>query len=101
MTNQTSLPQSEDLGQAGQGHVLDEEKMLEGKLPAGGTDARGRRVKGHRPKVRTPFRSIVKHALLIVAAGVMIYPLLWMVASSFRPNDLIFREAGLVISQVD
>lgn len=101
MTNQTSLPQSEDLGQAGQGHVLDEEKMLEGKLPAGGTDAGGRRVKGHRPKVRTPFRSIVKHALLIVAAGVMIYPLLWMVASSFRPNDLIFREAGLVISQVD
>lgn len=39
--------------------------------------------------------SIVKHALMIAAAIVMIYPLLWMLVSSFRPTDVIFREPGL------
>lgn len=40
-------------------------------------------------------RSVVKHILLVIASVGMIYPLLWMLVSSFRPNDVIFREAGL------
>jgi multiple sugar transport system permease protein len=28
----------------------------------------------------------------------MIYPLLWMIASSFRPTDEIFRQSGLVLT---
>ena len=44
-------------------------------------------------------RSLVKHALLILAGFAMIYPLLWMVASSFKPDALIFREPGLIPSQ--
>ena len=101
MTNQTSLPDSQVRGGSPQELVLDEEELLGKKPPVGGTDERGKTVKGKSPKFKVSMRSLLKHALLILGAGVMIYPLLWMVASSFRPNDLIFREAGLVISQVD
>lgn len=44
---------------------------------------------------------IVKHAVLILIALVMIYPLLWMVASSLRPNDEIFTSPGLLIDTFD
>ena len=40
-------------------------------------------------------KSGVKHLVLIAAALTMIYPLIWMVVSSFRPADLIFRTPGL------
>lgn len=45
-------------------------------------------------------KSSVKHILLIAAASLMVYPLLWMLVSSFRPNDVIFREAGLWITEL-
>jgi multiple sugar transport system permease protein len=41
-------------------------------------------------------RSIVKHVLLIALGVVMLYPLLWMLSSSVKPNDAIFREPGLI-----
>ncbi|WP_051130809.1 carbohydrate ABC transporter permease [Nesterenkonia alba] len=53
-------------------------------------------------KVETPakkaVKSTIKHLLLIIASLVMIYPLLWMVVSSLRPNELIFREAGILLT---
>lgn len=49
--------------------------------------------------VRT--RSVLKHVLLIVFGLVMLYPLLWMLASSFKPSALIFREPGLIPSEID
>ncbi|NYE95440.1 multiple sugar transport system permease protein [Psychromicrobium silvestre] len=51
----------------------------------------------HRSKSRTEIRirTILKHTLLIISALIMIYPLLWMIASSLRPNDLIFRAPGI------
>jgi len=45
-------------------------------------------------------RATIKHMLLIAAALVMLYPLLWMLASSFKPDAIIFREPGLIPSQV-
>lgn len=39
--------------------------------------------------------SIVKHVLLLGAAITMIYPLLWLVVSSFKPNSEIFRDLSL------
>jgi len=36
--------------------------------------------------------TILRHGILIVAALVMIYPLLWMIGSSFKPQDLIFSD---------
>ncbi|HEY7222631.1 MAG TPA: carbohydrate ABC transporter permease [Micromonosporaceae bacterium] len=40
--------------------------------------------------------SVVKHVLLSALALTMIYPLLWLLASSFKPTDTIFRELGLI-----
>ncbi|GAB2499860.1 carbohydrate ABC transporter permease [Promicromonospora xylanilytica] len=62
----------------------------------------------HRPAVRPPGRhlrarvgSLLKHAGLIAFGFVMLYPLLWMLASSFKPNALIFREPGLIPTDID
>jgi len=59
------------------------------------------------PKVKnrlnTPSRrikSVLKHLVLTVAALTMIYPLIWMVLSSFRESKLIFREPGLVFDNL-
>lgn len=46
-------------------------------------------------------KSLMKHGILILAGGLMIYPLLWMVVSSLRPNELIFREPGLWLESLE
>jgi multiple sugar transport system permease protein len=46
-------------------------------------------------------RSLTKHVLLIAFGVVMLYPLLWMLSSSIKPNDAIFREPGLIPQQFD
>ncbi|MGI5269932.1 carbohydrate ABC transporter permease [Nonomuraea sp. CA-218870] len=43
---------------------------------------------------------LLKHLLLIGFGLVMLYPLLWMISSSLKPEDLIFREPGLWPSAV-
>ncbi|TDD14240.1 carbohydrate ABC transporter permease [Nonomuraea diastatica] len=40
-------------------------------------------------------RRFGKHLLLCLAGGVMLYPLAWLVASSLKPNDLIFKDLSL------
>lgn len=45
-------------------------------------------------------RSVLKHVLLIAASVVMIYPLLWLLVSSFRPTDVIFRSPGLWVNDL-
>jgi multiple sugar transport system permease protein len=51
----------------------------------------------HRPRRRRhPLRSVLIHAGLIGFGLVMLYPLLWMLASSLKPTDMIFREPGLL-----
>ncbi|MDQ7909895.1 carbohydrate ABC transporter permease [Phytohabitans sp. ZYX-F-186] len=50
-----------------------------------------------RSGVGRPLRGAVKHVGLILLALVMLYPVLWMVVSSLRPNDEIFRSPGLVL----
>ena len=60
----------------------------------------GRTDRSRSPRVRdsSSFRTrrlvsaIFKHIGLIVLSIIMIYPLLWLVASSFKPNDDIFRD---------
>lgn len=54
----------------------------------------------HGPTAADRARSIIKHVLLIIASVIMIYPLLWMLVSSLRPNDLIFRTPGLWLNDV-
>lgn len=43
---------------------------------------------------------MLKHILLIIASLLMIYPLLWLVASSFRPTEVIFRTPGLWVNDL-
>jgi multiple sugar transport system permease protein len=45
---------------------------------------------------RVRVRRLAKHVVLIAIGIVMVYPLLWMLASSFKPDALIFREPGLI-----
>lgn len=40
-------------------------------------------------------RSVGKHALLIAVSILMIYPLLWLLVSSLKPNADIFRDLSL------
>lgn len=44
---------------------------------------------------------MLKHSGLILIAGVMLYPLLWMVVSSVRPNSDIFGDPGLFVDTFD
>lgn len=48
----------------------------------------------------TNLRKAAKHAALILLALVMLYPVLWMVVSSLRPNDEIFRRPGLILDSL-
>jgi multiple sugar transport system permease protein len=43
-----------------------------------------------------PARQIVRHGLLIAAALVMIYPLIWLISSSLKPENLIFNNLSLI-----
>jgi multiple sugar transport system permease protein len=42
---------------------------------------------------------IFSHILIIAGALVMIYPLLWMIAASLKPQDEIFTNMGLIPQQ--
>ncbi|MCL3859399.1 carbohydrate ABC transporter permease [Actinotalea sp. K2] len=46
-------------------------------------------------------RSVLKHGALLVAGFVMLYPLLWMLSSSFKPTALIFRDPALIPTEID
>lgn len=49
---------------------------------------------------RRAWVSVVLHALLIGASIVMLYPLLWMLSASFRPEEEIFSSTSLIPSAV-
>ncbi|MFC7534913.1 carbohydrate ABC transporter permease [Actinoplanes sp. GCM10030250] len=46
-------------------------------------------------------RSVAKHAGLLLLTLVMLYPVLWMVVSSLRPNNEIFRSPGIVLTDLE
>ena len=46
-------------------------------------------------------KTALKHTALVAFGFVMLYPLLWMIASSIKPSALIFREPGLIPSAID
>ncbi len=61
-----------------------------------GVRPRGRR----RPAEGRGRPRVVRHLFLSAAALVMLYPLLWMVSSSFKPEQEIFSDPGLLPSSV-
>ncbi|MCI1017560.1 carbohydrate ABC transporter permease [Microbacterium sp. C5A9] len=64
-------------------------------LRPGRTDLRGRRIAGARTPLLQRARSIGKHLALSAASLLMIYPLIWLVVSSLKPNDQIFRDLSV------
>lgn len=58
------------------------------------TTSRPGALKRKRP-TRAIIGSLLKHAGLIAVSLIMIYPLLWLVVSSFKPNSEIFRDLAL------
>ena len=57
----------------------------------------GRAPSRRRNPFRRPATSIVRHALLLALAAGMLYPVIWMVVSSLRPNEEIFRDPGIIL----
>ncbi len=57
------------------------------------TDLRTLRKGRRRPSDQA--KSVLKHIGLIILSIVMIYPLIWLVVSSLKPNDKIFTDIGL------
>jgi multiple sugar transport system permease protein len=45
--------------------------------------------------------SVVKHIIMIALAFLMLYPLLWMVVSSLRPNNAIFTDPSIIPNSFD
>ncbi len=53
------------------------------------------------PRVRTLLAACLRHGLLIAASFVMLYPLLWMVASAFKPENAIFTDLSIIPHSLD
>ena len=65
------------------------------------SDAHGLNVVGAQAsKLRGRVVSIVSHTLLVGASILMLYPLLWMLSASFRPEREIFTSRSLIPSSV-
>ncbi|HEY0736909.1 MAG TPA: carbohydrate ABC transporter permease [Herpetosiphonaceae bacterium] len=47
-------------------------------------------------KTGTVIRHTLSHLFIIALGLLMIYPILWMIVSSFKPNNMIFSDTGLI-----
>jgi len=72
------------------------EAVITGTAPERLVDARRARS-----VLRKPLTSLLRHAILIAAAVLMLYPVIWMVVSSLRPNEVIFREPGIIFDSFE
>lgn len=57
-------------------------------------------VTGATPLWRNRLTSVIAHVLLIGASILMLYPLLWMLSASFRPENEIFTSDSIIPSSV-
>lgn len=49
---------------------------------------------------RVPVLSLVRHGLILTFGFFMLYPVLWLVSSSFKPDSLIFSDLSLWPAEV-
>ena len=47
-------------------------------------------------KTATVVRHSLTHLFIIALGIIMIYPIIWMIVSSFKPNNMIFSDPGLI-----
>ncbi|KKX27580.1 carbohydrate ABC transporter permease [Rhizobium sp. LC145] len=50
---------------------------------------------------RSPIRSVLLHGALILFSLAMLYPILWMISGSLRPQEELFGSSSLIPSSVD
>ncbi|ACZ31551.1 binding-protein-dependent transport systems inner membrane component [Xylanimonas cellulosilytica DSM 15894] len=66
------------------------------------TELAARSPEGRRRRLwRGRTGSVIRHTLMIVACVVMIYPLLWLLGSSFKPTEAIFRNLAILPGEWD
>ncbi len=53
-------------------------------------------AQGNNVKAGTAVRHTLTHLFVIVLGLAMLYPILWMMISSFKPNNLFFSDPGLM-----
>jgi multiple sugar transport system permease protein len=58
--------------------------------------AGSRKYRKPRKKRGSRASRVIAHTVIILVGLLMIYPLLWLVVSAFRPQDQIFSEPGLI-----
>ena len=51
-------------------------------------------------KTSAAIRLTATHVFILALGLVMIYPVVWMIMSSFKPNNLIFSDPGLIPTTV-
>ena len=51
---------------------------------------------GNNMKTRTVARLTFTHLFIITLGLLMVYPVVWMIVSSFKPNNMIFSDPGLI-----
>lgn len=51
---------------------------------------------GNNMKTGTVVRHTLTHLFIIALGLIMIYPIAWMIISSFKPNNMIFSDLGLI-----
>lgn len=51
---------------------------------------------GNKMKTNTVVRHTLTHLFIIVVGLLMIYPVVWMIVSSFKPNNMIFSDPSLL-----
>lgn len=51
---------------------------------------------GTKMKIRTVIRHTFTHILIIALGLCMIYPIVWMIISAFKPNNMIFSDPGII-----
>ncbi len=51
---------------------------------------------GNNMKTSTIVRHSLTHLFIISLGLFMLYPVVWMVVSSFKPNNMIFSDPGLI-----
>lgn len=53
-------------------------------------------ARGNNMKTRTVARLTATHLFIIALGLLMVYPVAWMIVSSFKPNNMIFSDPGLI-----
>lgn len=51
-------------------------------------------------RVRSALRSFGKHLGLLSISLLMIYPLIWLIVASLRPEELVFQDVNIVLSDI-